>query len=322
MRIGIVGATGIVGRELVSLLAASKIKATELRLSATAGSVGKMVATHLGEQRVTKLNADFFCGLDLCFFCVSAAVSEQWAPVARAQNVTCIDNSSAFRHQGDVPLVVPEVNGELLQRRPQLIANPNCCVSPLAAALSPIHRHYGLEDLCISTYQSVSGAGQAAIAQLQAELAAGPLANQRLDQYLFNVIACIGSCNQEGHSQEEIKIIQELRKILDLPVLPIAVTAVRVPVLRCHCQAVTFITKRKASVEQIKRVLAARNVVISDAPPQPVSVGHSNEVYVGRIRENHYHHPQSYSLWLAADNLRKGAALNALNIAEHWWALQ
>ncbi len=323
MRIGIVGATGIVGRELVSLLATSKLKATELRLSATTRSVGKKVATHLGEQNIAELNVGFFSGLDLCFFCVSGGVSETWVPVAKAEKVLCIDNSSRYRMEADVPLVVPEVNGELLRGQQQIIANPNCIVSPLTVALNPIQRNFGLEDLCISTYQSVSGAGHEAMAQLETELNSYPSRlSQGQGQFLLNIIACIGSCDSRGHSQEEMKIIQETRKILDLPALPMAVTAVRVPVKRSHCQAITFITKCGTSAEEIRQVLSAGNVQVSDEAPQPIAVQGTNQVYVGRIRENREHRPRSYSFWLAADNLRKGAALNALSIAEHWWALQ
>lgn len=322
MRIGIVGATGIVGRELVSLLATSKLKATELRLSATTRSVGKKVATCLGEQKVAELNVGFFTGLDLCFFCVSSQASETWVPVANAQNVICIDNSSSYRLEADVPLVVPEVNGELLRGQPRIIANPNCIVAPLAVALNPIKQNFGLEDLCVSTYQSVSGAGQEALKQLEAELISYSSLSREPGQFLLNIIGCIGSCDPQGHSQEEMKIIRETRKILDLPALPVAVTAVRVPVMRGHCQAVTFRTKRRTSAEAIRQVLSAGDVRVSAAAPEPIAVQGTNEVFVGRIRENQQHRPRSYSFWLAADNLRKGAALNALSIAEYWWLLQ
>ncbi|MDD4658315.1 MAG: aspartate-semialdehyde dehydrogenase [Eubacteriales bacterium] len=322
MRIGIVGATGIVGRELVSLLATSKLKATELRLSATTRSVGKKVATCLGEQNIAELNIGFFSGLDLCFFCVSGEISETWLPLAQAQNVICIDNSSRYRMEADVPLVVPEVNGELLRGKPRIIANPNCIVAPLAMALNPIQRSFGLEDLWVSTYQSVSGAGQEAMTQLEAELVNYPRLSPVPGQFLLNVIGCIGSCDSQGHSQEERKIIQETRKILDLPALPVAVTAVRVPVMRGHCQAVTVITKCRTSAEEIREVLTAGNVCVSADAPEPIAVQGTNQVYVGRLRENQEHRPRSYSFWLAADNLRKGAALNALSIAEHWWSLQ
>lgn len=321
MRIGIVGATGIVGRELVSLLATSKLEVTELRLSATSKSMGKTMATYLGEKKVAEVNPGFFSGLDMCFFCVSPAVSEKWVPVAKAKDVVSIDNSSLFRLEKDVPLIVPEVNGDQLGRGERIIANPNCIVTPLAVALNPIKKHYGIEDLCLCTYQSVSGAGQGAMNQLEEELGTYP-SPPREGQFLLNVQGSIGPIDAAGHSQEELKIIWETRKILGLPELPVAVTAARVAVKRGHCQAVTFITEKYAPPEEIREVLRAEGIVVTSDPPQPLVLGGSDKVYVGRLRENNEHRPRSYSLWLGADNLRKGAALNALEIAEEWWFRQ
>lgn len=318
MRIGIVGATGIVGRELVSLLATSKLEVTELRLSATSRSKGIVVATQFGKQNITELSADFFPRLDLCFFCVSASVSEKWVPVAKEQDVVSIDNSSRYRLEEDVPLIVPEVNGEHLGQGEMIIANPNCIVTPLAVALNPIKNLVGLEELCLSTYQSVSGAGQKALDQLEDEIDKYP-GPSKDGQFLLNVLGSIGSIDSYGHSQEEIKIIKETRKILGLPDLPMAVTAARVAVKRGHCQAVTFTTKRWASTEEIREVMEAEGIIVTDTPPQPLALGGSDCVYAGRLRENKEHRPRSYSLWVGADNLRKGAALNALKIAEEWW---
>jgi len=318
VRIGIVGATGIVGRELVTLLATSKLEITELRLSATSRSKGKSMATHLGERRITEVNPGFFSGLDMCFFCVSPAVSEKWVPVALANDVVSIDNSSRYRLEKDVPLVVPEVNGDLLGKGERIIANPNCIVTPLVAAIYPIKKHFGLEELILSTYQSVSGAGQEALNQLEEELGSYPR-RPREGKFLLNVLGAIGSIDESGHCQEEMKIVRETRKILNMPELPVAVTAARVAVKRGHCQAVTFITGMYADPREIAEVLQAEGIVVTAAPPQPLILGGSDKVYVGRLRENREHRPRSYSLWLGADNLRKGAALNALEIAEEWW---
>jgi aspartate-semialdehyde dehydrogenase len=323
VRIGIVGATGIVGQELTEILADSSVKVSELRLSASTGSVGKRVVTHLGEQRIANLDEEFFADLDFCFFCVSSELSRKWVPVAAARGAVCIDNSSAFRMERDVPIVVPEVNGDLLKTRPRVIANPNCCVAQLVVALGPIDEAFGLDELSVCTYQSVSGAGQKAISQLDAEVASAALKNEPR-QFLFNVIPNIGPCDSRGIYQEERKIVEETRKILDLPRLPIAVTAARVPVYRGHCEAVSFVVKRLASAAQIKnRLINAPNILVihdnvKDLHPQPVSIQYTNQVYVGRIRENSYHRENSYSMWVVADNLRKGAAHNALSIAEKW----
>lgn len=322
MRVGIVGATGIVGQELLKILAESTIEVKDLKLSASPGSVGKRVSTHLGEQAILELNEEFFAGLDVCFFCVSSDISRRWVPVAAARGVMCIDNSSAFRMQADVPVIVPEVNGELLQTGPRIVANPNCCVAQLVVALAPIHKQFGLEEVHLSTYQSVSGAGQRALEQLERELTAA--ARLAPGQYLLNVIPHIGPCDEQGHCQEELKIIEETRKVLNCPCLPMTVTAARVGVLRGHCQAVSFRTCYETSSEEIRECLkeAANIRIVDDRSalkfPQPALVQHTNEVYVGRIRANTQHLSRSFSLWIAADNLRKGAAHNALSIAEAW----
>jgi aspartate-semialdehyde dehydrogenase len=322
VRVGIVGATGIVGRELLMLLAESTIEVKEMRLSASPGSVGKRVSTHLGEQAIIELNEEFFAGMDLCFFCVSGDVSRRWVPVAAARGVMCIDNSSAFRMLAEVPIVVPEVNGDLLRTGPRIVANPNCCVAQLAVVLAPIHRQFGLEEVHLSTYQSVSGAGQRALEQLERELAEAVRFNS--NQFLFNVIPQIGPCTDEGHCQEELKIIEETRKVLNCPCLPMTVTAARVGVFRGHCQAVSFRTCYQTTCEEIRENLReAANIRLVDDELgqeflQPVMVQHTNQVYVGRIRANTQHLSRSFSLWIAADNLRKGAAHNALSIAEVW----
>ena len=319
MRIGIVGATGIVGQELVAILAASSVQICELRLAASSKSVGKKVPTHLGECTLVELNTDFFRGLDFCFFCVSAAVSSKWVPAAASQGVVCVDNSSAFRMDAEVPIVVPEVNGELLAQRPQIIANPNCCVAQLTAALHPLNRKFGLEEVNVCTYQSVSGAGEEAMRQLATEAVNYPHLNWCRGQYIFNIIPEIGPCDPNGHSLEEQKIIQETRKILQHPQLPIVANAARVPVFWGHCEGVSFVSRAPATASQIRQcLLNAPNIVLCDEGPQPVSVRGANSVFVGRIRQNIWHRQRSFSFWLVADNLRKGAAHNALSILETW----
>ena len=324
MRIGIVGATGIVGQELINLLADSSVTVSEIRLSASTGSVGKRVVTHLGERTLTELNAEFFTALDFCFFCVSSDISRKWVPVAAARGAVCIDNSSAFRMEKGIPIIIPEVNGHLLQTRPRIISNPNCCVAQLCVALKPVATRFGLEELSLCTYQSVSGAGYKSMNQLASEVSKAGSNKVVKGQFLFNVIPNIGPSDLSGTYQEELKIIQETRKILDLPNLPIAVTAARVPVYRGHCEAVSFITQEYPTTEQLRHCLSlAPNIRIIDdiaknEQPQPVSVQYTNHVYVGRIRKNSHHRERSYSIWVVADNLRKGAAHNALSIVETW----
>lgn len=321
MRIGIVGATGIVGRELVSILGDSSLKINELRLAASPASVAKAVQTHLGERAISELNPDFFGGLDFCFFCVSSLISKKWVPVAVSHGVISIDNSSAFRMYPDVPIVVPEVNGPLLSSHPPVVANPNCCVAQLTAALYPIAQQFGLEEVVVSSYQSVSGAGQQAVEQLNGEIYSFPDIPCLPGQFLFNVLPVIGKTDDQGHSFEESKIVQETRKVLNLPGLAISATAARVPVIRGHCLAVSLVTEVGVPAEDIRRCFAsAENIVLMEDSnyPQPITVQNTNQVYVGRIRANCFHKPRSFSMWVVADNLRKGAAHNALKIAETW----
>lgn len=327
MRVGIIGATGIVGRELVKILADSDIKISQLKLSASPGSVQKRVQTHLGEQYIEELDENFFEELDLCFFCVSSDISRKWVPVAAARGAVCIDNSSAFRMEYNIPIIIPEVNGEMLKSNPQVISNPNCCVAQLAVALQPLNTEFGLEDVCVSTYQSISGAGQKAVEQVKKESSQYPNLDNKRGQFLFNVIPCIGSCDKGGHCQEEDKIIKETRKILNLPTLPMAVTSVRVPVLRGHSLAVTFTIRKEAGEDEVRKLLAqSPNIIVEDNSenqffPQPVTAQDTNTVFVGRIRANVDYKPKSFSMWVVADNLRKGAAHNALSIAEAWCSL-
>lgn len=324
MRIGIVGATGVVGRELVSIIGDSKLGPTELRLSASSKSVGKVIPTEVGEQSVSALNLNFFRNLDYCFFCVSTELSRKWVPEAVALGVKCIDNSSAFRMEPEIPIIIPEVNGHLLNRHPRVVANPNCCVAQLAVALNPISLHFGLEEVWVSSYQSVSGAGQWAIEQLQSECAQSPKVCKP-GQFFLNILPSIGAVDEQGHSQEESKIVRETRKILNLPGLPMSVSSARVPVLRGHCLAVSIVTELSTSAEEMGRCLAGtENIVLTKdgLSPQPAMVQYTNQVYVGRIRANKFHKLRSYSFWVAADNLRKGAAHNALKIAEKWCTLK
>lgn len=326
MRVGIVGATGIVGNELLKILAGGSIKIQELRLSASPESVGKRVSTHLGEGAILELDENFFTALDLCFFCATSDISRRWIPGAVLRGAMCIDNSSAFRMEQDVPIIVPEVNGELLQSFPKIVANPNCGVAQLVVALHPISLKYGLEEIVISTYQAVSGAGQRALRQLAAEVG-GDHESLSAGRFFGNVIPHIGPCTQHGHCLEELKVIEETRKILSHPSLPMAVTTARVDVLRGHSQSVSFRTLSEAGVGEIRRSLAeAANIQIVDDRdqlkfPQPVMAQHTDKVYVGRIRGNTEHLPRSFSMWIVADNLRKGAAQNALSIAEAWCSL-
>lgn len=331
LKIGIVGATGIVGSEMVSLLEDTTLLISELRLSASRASIGKEVATPLGNTKLEALGEDFFKDLDFCFFCVKPEVSKRFVPLALAEGAVCIDNSSAFRQEPEIPVIVPEVNGHLLKRKPKLIANPNCSTAQLTVALNPILQAFGLERVSLATYQSVSGAGHGAIRQIEEEAKAYALKGMEgigPQPYLFNVIPLIGDVDPLGTSGEEAKIIRETRKILQQPHLAMAVTAARVAVFRGHSEAVHFETSEECRTEDIRRALAdGTNIrVLDDATferqPQPLQIQKTNQVWVGRIRATPDYGPKSFAMWVAADNLRKGAAHNALMIAEAWWNMR
>lgn len=320
VRIGIVGATGMVGRELLTLLQTSRLKLREIRATASAASVGKTVAGPQGPVSVEPLVPEFFAGLDFSFFCTGTEISAAWIPRALSACTVVIDNSSAFRSDPRVPLLVPEVNGKLLSDKPRLIANPNCCVAQLTPVLAPIAKAYGLSEVTVTTYQAVSGAGMARTNALAADAELYPHCSSGRGRLLFNILPAVGSVNKQGHSGEEEKIVVETRKILNQPRLPMAVTSARVPVFRSHCLAVTLSTECACTAADLEQVLsAAKNVaVVQGTGPEPVQAAYSNCVFVGRIRANCYLRHRSFSLWIVADNLRKGAADNALSIAEHW----
>lgn len=319
VRIGIVGATGMVGQEMLALLGESKLAPEEIRASASASSAGKILPTPLGPVTVQQLTDTFFTDLNFCFFCAGTEVSRAWIPRALKAGTVVIDNSSAYRADPGVPLIVPEVNGYLLAGRPRLVANPNCCVAQLVPVLAPVAKAFGLLNVTIATYQAVTGAGYRPTRELETDAAQFPRSAPRADRLLFNVLPAIGAVDSWGHCEEEKKIVHETRKILNLPRLPVAVTSARVAVLRGHCLAVSLTTENNCSASGVVQALAdAANVEVYGHGPQPVQAAFKNCVAVGRIRANTFWGERSFSLWIAADNLRKGAAHNALAIAEHW----
>ncbi|MEM7201851.1 MAG: aspartate-semialdehyde dehydrogenase [Planctomycetota bacterium] len=322
-RLGLVGAAGAVGQELLGILTERRFPITELRAF---GSRGGGEITHGGASvPLRALGPGAFDGLDLVFFATPAAVAREWAPRAVAAGCTVIDNSSAFREEPDVPLVVPEVNAATLRRPepPGLIANPNCSTILLVLALAPLHRAAGLSRVVVSTYQAASGAGHRAVQELRdgvrAALEGRAFTAAALPHSLaFNLFAAIGTIDDQGSTGEEAKILRESRRILDLPDLPIDATCVRVPVERCHSESVTVELARDLSVDAARAALAgAPGVIVVDGDgPQPVDRHGRDEVGVGRLRRSRVFAP-GLAFWLVGDQLRKGAALNAVQIAEN-----
>ena len=318
-RVAVVGATGVVGRTMLTLLAEREFTADELVLFASARSAGTVIDGRTVQALDERADLD---GFDIALFSAGASTSREWAPRFADRGTVVIDNSSAFRRDPTVPLVVSEVNPHAIEHHHGVIANPNCSTMQLMVALAPIHRAVGIERLIVSTYQSVSGTGRNALAELDAQAAASlqgdeiPAPQVYPDQIAFNVIGAAGSfADGEDHTDEERKMMFETRKILEDDTIGVAVTCVRVPVRICHSEAVNVQTREPLSAESARELMAnAPGVVVEDVP-SPLRAEGRDEVFVGRIRRDESH-PRALGLWVVSDNLRKGAATNAVQLAE------
>ncbi len=327
--VAIVGATGAVGEAMLAILAERAFPVGKLIALASERSAGDTVT--FGARKVDVLNLATFdpTGVDIALFSAGGSVSKEYAPKFAAAGAVVIDNSSAFRYDDDVPLVVSEVNPEAMANRPRgIIANPNCSTMQMLVALAPIHRAVGIERINVSTYQSVSGAGRIAMEELGRQTAA-MLNFQNVEpkkfpvQIAFNVIPHIDDFQDNGYTKEEMKVVWETQKILGDPSIRVTATAVRVPVFYGHSEAVSIETREPISAAQARALLEAAPgvVVVDDRAPAgyPTPVTHAagtDAVYVGRIRED-LSHPRGLNLWVVSDNIRKGAALNAVQLAEH-----
>ncbi|MBX7157254.1 MAG: aspartate-semialdehyde dehydrogenase [Verrucomicrobiae bacterium] len=324
--IAIVGATGAVGVELLRVLERRQFPVKQVTLLASAKSVGKKLSFQGQEIEVKELKDDAFTGVDFAFFSAGATRSRQFASVAIQAGAIVIDNSSAFRMQSDVPLVVPEVNPEDLKKHRGLIANPNCSAAILVVALAPLHRAAKLKRIIVSTYQSASGAGAKAMAELQTQtrdvLEGKPAKKEAFPhQIAFNVFNHNTAVAGNGYNEEENKIVEETQKMLHAPQLPIVPTCVRVPVLRAHSESILIETEKKLTVDEARKLLSqAPGVKVVDDRqgnhfPMPIEASGDLEVHVGRIREDLFS-TNSLALFVSGDQLLKGAAWNAVQIAE------
>jgi aspartate-semialdehyde dehydrogenase len=324
-RVAIVGATGAVGQELMAVLQERKFPVTDLKLLASARSHGKKLYFCDEELTVSQAKADSFRGVDIAFF-AGGAVSKELVPEAVKRGAVAIDNSSAFRLDADVPLVVPEVNPEDVEKHKGVISNPNCSTIIFVVPLNPIHRIAGVKRAVVTTMQAVSGAGKEALDELLLQTRQ-TLAQERIEpqvfnyQIAFNLIPHIDVFGDNGYSREEMKLVNETRKILHDPEIQITATTVRVPVLRSHSESVNIETEKALTVEEAREVLSnAPGIVVQDDPenleyPMPLFTSGRDEVFVGRIRKD-FSQEQGLNIWIAADQLRKGAATNAVQIAE------
>jgi aspartate-semialdehyde dehydrogenase len=318
-RVAVVGATGVVGGTMLQVLAEREFEADEIVLFASERSRG----AEIGGRPVRVLDDDAdLDGIDIALFSAGAGTSRAWAHRFVEAGATVVDNSSAFRRDPAIPLVVSEVNPHALDGHHGLIANPNCSTMQLMVALAPIHRAVGIERLVVSTYQSVSGTGKKAIDELDAQTRASingdpqPAPSVYPEQIAFNVIGAAGTfADGDDHTDEERKMMFETRKILEDDEIGIAVTCVRVPVRTCHSESVNVQTREPLSADEARELLAgAPGVTLADVP-SPLAAEGSDEVFVGRIRRDQSH-PRALGMWVVSDNLRKGAATNAVQIAE------
>lgn len=326
--VAVLGATGAVGQETLEILEERKFPLASLRLFASKRSAGEVMTCQDREWTVEELTeSSSFEGVDLAFISATDAISKEYGQRLGAAGIVVIDDSAVFRMDDQVPLVVPEVNAAALGLMPRgIVAIPNCTTTPLVMALKPLHDAVGVKRVVVTTFQSVSGTGSAAMDELM-EQTKDLLAFRDIKievyphQIAFNLLPHIGSFNDGGDCSEEVKIAKETRKILNAPGLRVTATTVRVPVLRCHSEAINVELERPLTANEARAALAAMpGVIVYDDPvkklyPMPLDATGKDEVYIGRVREDESI-TNGLNLWVVSDNLRKGAALNAIQIAE------
>lgn len=332
--VAVVGATGAVGQQIIQTLTKENFPIKKLSLLSSARSAGKRMNVNGQEYTVQEAKPESFEGVDIALFSAGGSVSKELAPEAVKRGAIVVDNTSAFRMDDNVPLVVPEVNEGDLHKHNGIIANPNCSTIQMVAALEPIRKKYGLKKVIVSTYQAVSGAGTAAVDELMEQTKAildgeryeptilPVKSDQHHYQIAFNAIPQIDKFEENGFTFEEMKMINETKKIMHLPELQVSATCVRLPVAVGHSESVYFeIESNDVSASDIKELLStAPGVILQDDPenqvyPMPADCVGKNEVFVGRIRKD-LDEPKGFHMWVVSDNLLKGAAWNSVQIAE------
>lgn len=326
IKLAIVGATGAVGQEMMQILEERNLPIEELICLAAPSEVGTKLSFKGDTITVKSANEEAFKAADIALFAVETDISKMLAPMAKKHNCVVIDNSNAFRLSDEVPLVVPEVNAEDIKEHKGIIASPNCSTIIMVVAINPIYQKFGLKRVIVSTYQAVSGAGKAGFEELDQHIKAhfaGEKAIPQVFQYpiAFNLIPHIDVFVEDNYTKEEMKMVYETRKIMHAPQLKIGATAVRVPVYRSHSESITLDLEKPATVAEVRQVLEnAPGLIVQDDVdnkiyPMPLYTSNTDEVYVGRIRPD-ISGDNSIALWVAADQIRKGAATNTIQIAE------
>jgi len=325
--VAVVGATGAVGLEMIRMLETREFPVKSLRLLASERSVGKKLKFKGKEIAVELLEAKAIHDLDVAIFSAGGSVSKEFSPLFAAKGVFVVDNSSAWRMDPNVPLVVPEVNPQALAKDKKIIANPNCSTIQMVVALKPLHDAAKIKTIRVATYQSVSGAGHNGMMDLEDQIKAWaqgkpiPAPKKIVKQIAFNLVPQIDVFEDNGYTKEEMKMVNETQKIMEAPEIKVSATCVRVPVMRAHSEAVWIETEKALSVKQAQALLKeAPGVILEDEPakgiyPMPLNATDRGETFVGRIRQD-LTVPNGLALWVVSDNLLKGAALNAVQIAE------
>ncbi len=326
--VAVVGATGAVGNEMVKVLEQRDFPVKKLKLLASERSIGRELTFRGKTIPVDVLNEDSFNGIEIGLFSAGGSVSEKFAPIAAAAGCIVIDNTSAFRMVPDIPLVVPEVNPEAiaLYKNKGIIANPNCSTIQMVVALKPIHDAVRIKRIVVSTYQAVSGTGKKAIEELSQQTRAllnfqDPVVKVYPHQIAFNCLPQIDVFLENGYTKEEMKMVNETKKILNDQTIAVTATTVRVPVFYGHSESVNIETQKKITAREVRELLSkAPGVLVVDDPaekkyPLAIDAAGRDETFVGRIREDESI-PSGINMWIVSDNIRKGAALNAVQIAE------
>jgi aspartate-semialdehyde dehydrogenase len=321
VKVAVVGVTGLVGSKILQVLEERNFPVSELIPVASENSVGKAITFNNKPWTVVSMASAIEAAPDLALFSAGGSVSKEFAPLFAAKGTYVIDNSSAWRMENDIPLLVPEVNAHALKQENHIIANPNCSTIQMVVALKPLHDRYGIKRIVVSTYQSVTGTGQKAVAQMDAERSGTvvtPVYPHPIDR---NILPHIDVFQENGYTKEEMKMVNETRKILENQGIGVTATTVRVPITGGHSESINVEFERDFNLDEVRNILtAAPGVVVQDDVqhniyPMPIWSHDKDDVFVGRIRRDESQ-PNTLNLWVVSDNLRKGAATNAVQVAE------
>jgi aspartate-semialdehyde dehydrogenase len=331
MKVAVVGATGLVGSKMLQVLAERNFPVTELIPVASERSVGKEIVFKGKKYKVVSMADAIAAKPAVAIFSAGGGTSLEWAPKFAAAGITVIDNSSAWRMDPGKPLVVPEINADVLTAKDKIIANPNCSTIQMVVALNPLHKKYGIKRIVVSTYQSVTGTGVKAVEQLQGERT-NAVKGETIDHPMaypyridLNVIPQIDLFLDNGYTKEEMKMVKETCKIMRDDSIRVTATTVRIPVMGGHSEAVNVEFEKEFDLAEVKAILqSAPGIIVMDDPanqqyPMPMDAQEKDEVFVGRLRRDESQ-PKTLNMWVVSDNLRKGAATNAVQIAEYLFA--